>query len=134
MSNTLIFVEAGKPVRRFKVSPRTGTEAPVIVDVEDRLPFTRKIQRHVEKIRERGDGTKIIEYPIESMDYTYDFTPEMKADAVRGYNIAKSTRTHVSDITTKNLVIEDLGPVMPENMPAERPQSARSRKQETASV
>ncbi len=129
MAQSLIFVEAGKPVRRFKVSPRTGTDSPVVVDVEDRLPFTRKIQRHVERIRERGDGTKIIEHPLESMDYTYDFTPEMKADAVRGYNIAKCTRTHVSDITMKNLVIDDLGPVMPDNMPAAAPTGRRGKQE-----
>ncbi len=113
---TVMFAEAGKPIRRFSVRMISGNEEGILADVEDRLPFTRKIQRHIEKVREKGDGTKVIEYPLETIDHTYDFTSDMKDDAVRAYNLAKSTKTHHSDITRKNLVIEDLGTVNPGNV------------------
>lgn len=109
MVETADFVAPGAPLRRFNVCLRGGGD-PVVVAVEDRKPYTRKIVRHVEKTRELGDGRKKTDMVPEEVDYTYDFMPEMRADAVRAYNAAFGIG---SAFSTKQLEIEDLGTAIP---------------------
>jgi hypothetical protein len=101
------FVASGRPLRRFRVSLPGGGK-PQTVAVEDRKPFTKKIIRHVEHVKELADGRKRIEFVRESMDHQYDVKSEMICDAIRAYNDFDPKNPAKS---IKQLEIEDLGPV-----------------------
>lgn len=121
------FVAQNVPLRKFAVSI-VGGKDPREVLVEDRKNFTKTIRRHVEKVVERGDGTKIIERPLVEMQHTYDFATEMKSDATRAYNEYLSLDPKKrGGFSTAQLAIKDLGPDSPDQ-PAER----RSRREQSA--
>mgnify|MGYP001589644233 CR=1 FL=1 len=122
-SDVVEFAPVGKPLRKFRVS--MGGGEPKLVIVEDQKPFTRKLMRHSERVRDLGDGRKRTEMILDEIEHTYDFATEMKADAVRGYNSAGAG----SSFSFKQLDVEDLGPVAQETVPAQvlEPDSGMSR-------
>ena len=113
MANIASFVAPGRPLRRFRVSlPGGGSER--LCDVEDRKPFSKKLLRHVEKVRDLADGRKRIEMVPEQIVHEYDVHSEMVADAVRSYNDADPTQPTKA---LKQLEVEDLGPVKGQSEP-----------------
>ncbi len=101
------FVASGRPLRRFRVSLPGGIEQRIVA-VEDRKPFTKKIMRHVEHVRETADGKKRIEHVLEPVEHTYEVRSEMIADAIRSYNDSDTKQRGRSGM---QLEVEDLGAV-----------------------
>lgn len=71
--------------KRYQVSMANGSN-PAIVEVPFRTPFSKRIRRQVEKLRELPDGRKRLDYEWEEFDHEYDVESEMRDDAVRKYN------------------------------------------------
>lgn len=116
-SDVIEFAPPGKPLRKFRVALHGGG-SPKLVVVEDQKPFIRKLMRHAEKVRDLGDGRKKTDMILDEIEHTYDFSSDMRADAVRAYNSGGSA------FSFKQLDVEDLGPVeTPPEPPviAERP-------------
>lgn len=94
--------ERSYETKNYRVSLSDGSESHE-VSVPLRRPFTKKLRRHFEEVRETADGRKKIEMVPRQIEHTMDVESEMRDDAVREWN-AKTNKT----IAARNLRIEEL--------------------------